>query len=69
MIAGFVLIFATCSHGDCVADRPVTDHLYSTQAKCEKVRHDIAPIYSDNMVCGEVYRVDSKKMAGILPAG
>lgn len=66
MIAGFVLIFATCSHGDCVADYPVTEDIYRTGEQCEAMRERLMPLYADRIVCGEVYRANTEKMDSVV---
>lgn len=68
MIAGFVLIFVTCTHGDCVADYPVTEDIYRTRGQCDVMQKRLTPLYSDKIECGEVHRADPKKVAGVLPA-
>lgn len=69
MIAGFVLIFVTCTHGDCVADYPVTEDIYRTEHQCNAMRKRLTPLYADRIECGEVYRADSEKVAGTVSAG
>ena len=69
MIAGFVLIFATCGNGYCQADSPVTEVLYKSAAECEQVKDRLAHVYTETLACGEVWRDESKEVGSAVTGG